>query len=401
VEGIRPDLRVMNYSLLGTDWYINQLRYKVNQSPAADVIFTPQQIEGNKRDFVFTASYLGRYGVSGPLQGFDQNKYYPLYDLLKNITASEEQKYKVPLSDDDWINVLPSNKVSIPVNVEEVRKTMTFNPGDSVLTELKLDIKKSVLQKNDLAVLSLIAANLWKRPIYFTSTQELEELGLDKYVRLEGLSYRLVPVDNQNNVELNKAYKNIIEKFGYGNANKQGVYFDEENRRHINSLRQSHAMLALGLMDAGRKDSALKILQKYDNNVSDANVPYGMTSNRGNFHNRFSATFLYAAYRAGDTALAKKVYTSLKTDLDQQMHYYQSLGDGALTNDQMYAGAANYMNGKGGGLSENQEKFANDILSVYQMLQQLAQWQAQFGPAPAGSPTENAPTTLPGPDSSR
>lgn len=32
VEGIRPDLRVINYSLLGTDWYVNQLRYKLNQS---------------------------------------------------------------------------------------------------------------------------------------------------------------------------------------------------------------------------------------------------------------------------------------------------------------------------------------------------------------------------------
>ncbi len=32
VEGIRPDVRVMNYSLLGEAWYIDQLRYKVNES---------------------------------------------------------------------------------------------------------------------------------------------------------------------------------------------------------------------------------------------------------------------------------------------------------------------------------------------------------------------------------
>lgn len=398
VEKLRPDLRVMNYSLLGTDWYINQLRYKVNQSPPADVIFTPDQIEGNKRDFVFTASYLTRYGVAGPLQGFDQNKYYPLYDMLKNITGSEDQKYKVPLSETDWVNVLPVNKVSIPVNVEEVRKTMSFNPGDSIVSELKLDIKKGVLQKNDLAVLSLIAANLWKRPIYFTSTQELEELGLEKYVRLEGLSYRLVPVE-QSNVELNLAFKNIMEKFAYGNANKQGVYYDEENRRHINTIRQSHAFLAMGLVDVNKKDSAVKVLKKYDDNVLDANAPYGMTSNRGNLHNRVSATFLYAAYRSGDMNLAKKVNQSLKQDLDQQIRYYQSLGEAPLTNEQLYMAAASYLNQRPGALSSRQETFANDIVSAYQMSQQLAEWQKQFNPT-ATNPVETAPSTLPAPDSS-
>jgi hypothetical protein len=399
VEGTRPDLRVMNYSLLGTDWYINQLRYKVNQSPAADVIFTPEQIQGNKRDFVFTASYLSRYGVQGPLQGYDQTKYYPLYDLLKNVTASEDRKHMVPLTEEDWVNVLPCNKVSIPVNVDEVRKTMSFNPGDSIVTELKLDITKSMLQKNDLAILSLIAANLWKRPIYFTSQQELEELGLLKYVRLEGLSYRLVPVENRDNVELNKAYKNITEKFAYGNANKPGVYYDEENRRHVNSLRNAHAMLAINLADAGKKDSASKILQKYDNMVLEENCPYGMTSNRGNFHNQITRNFLYASYRAGDLKLAQKVHQSLKSDLDQQMKYFQTLGDGALSNDQLYEGAASIVQGRPSGLSEEQSKFAQDIVSVYGMLQQINLWQKEFNPS-ASSPTENAPTALPTPDTS-
>jgi len=65
VENSRPDIRVMNYSLLGTDWYINQLRYKVNESAPADVIFTPDQIDGRKRDVITVY----------PIPGLDQDRY--------------------------------------------------------------------------------------------------------------------------------------------------------------------------------------------------------------------------------------------------------------------------------------------------------------------------------------
>lgn len=397
VEGVRKDLRVVNYSLLGTDWYINQLRYTVNESAPFDVILTPEQIQGSKRDVVFTNAYLQRAGLS-PVPGFEADKYYDLYDVLKNVTASDDMKNLRQFSEDEMVNVFPTGKVSIPVDIEAARKSLNLNPGDSILSELKIDIKRSYLQKNDLAVLALIAANKWKRPIYFTSTQELEELGLEKYARMEGLSYRLVPVENTN-ISNDLSYKNIMEKFAYGNANKKAVYFDEENRRHINSIRQAHAFLGLNLAEESRKDSAKKVLEKYDQMVLESNVPYGMTSNRGNFHNRVSMTFLLAAYRSEDHALAAKVNKSMKSDLEQQLKYYRSLGEETLSNEAMAMQAAAIMNNKGGNLSDKQYPFVQDILSSYQMLMQLTDWEKQFKPGGAGNPLETAPGTLPAPDS--
>ncbi len=49
VEDVRPDIRIINYSLLGIDWYINQLRYKINNSDSLDVIWAPEQIGGGKQ----------------------------------------------------------------------------------------------------------------------------------------------------------------------------------------------------------------------------------------------------------------------------------------------------------------------------------------------------------------
>jgi hypothetical protein len=129
-------------------------------------------------------------------------------------------------------------------------------------------------------------------------------------------------------------------------------------------------------------DSAQKVLRKYDQAVLESNVPYGMTSNRGNFHNSVSADFLDAAYSSGEMTLAAKVNRSLKKDLEQQMIYYRSLGDEDMTNEQLAMQAAGSLNNKGSNLSDKQRTFAYDILSSYQLLEQLRQWEIQYKVAP-------------------
>ena len=376
VEGIRPDVRVMNYSLLGTDWYINQLRYKVNESGPTDVIFTPEQIEGNNRDAV----------VINPMPGFDQNKYYDAYTIFKDVVGSNDPKYQTSSEEGDVYEFMPTRKLSVPVDSSVVHSNGTVQPGDSVVSELHIDInpKKGYLFKNELAVLAVIAANKWQRPICFNSTYELEDLGITKYIRQDGLAGRLVPVESKNaqfgfyNNEV--AYKNMMDKFSYGNAITPGVYYDEENRRHLNTLRAAHAQLALSLIDAGKKDSARNLLEHFDRNVYEPNFPYGMTSNRGNQQDRISMSFLLACYESGDPDLAKKVAASVKKDLTQQMRYYNSLGENT-TNEQLAINAQMARQNKGGNLSDKQGAYVDDILSSYQMLLQLDDWEKQFGGA--------------------
>mgnify|MGYP001142803043 FL=1 len=372
----------MNYSLLGTDWYINELRYKVNESGPADVLFTPEQIQGNTRDAV----------PIGGISGFDQNKYYDLYDMLKNVVGSNDPKYTQQSEEGDTYNFLPVRKLSVPVDLNTVRANGTVHEGDSVVSQLQLNISpnKNYLFKNELAVLALIAANKWQRPICFNSTYELEDMGLAKYIRQDGLAGRLVPVEGKNlnmgYYDNDLAYKNMMTKFSFGNASTPGVYYDEENRRHLNTLRAAHAQLALSLVDDNKKDSARKLLENFDHNVLESNFPYGMTSNRGNQHNRISMSFLLACYESGDQPLAQKVSASLKKDLTQQMRYYNSLGE-PMSDEQLAINAQMALQGKGGNLADKQAQFAQDILSSYQMLLQLAEWQKQYtGAAPAAGP---------------
>jgi hypothetical protein len=142
----------------------------------------------------------------------------------------------------------------------------------------------------------------------------------------------------------------------------------------------------MSLAAAGKKDSARTILEHYDKNVLESNMPYGMTSNRGNLHDYFTFDFLQACYMAGDSTLARKVSASLRKDLIQQMRYYKSLGDPALTDDQLAINAEMTLQNKGGNLSELQAKyFAQDIVSTYRMLLQVTAWDKPVPLTPKNS----------------
>jgi hypothetical protein len=319
VEGIRRDVRVINFSLLGIDWYINQLRYKVNESDPIDVIWTPEQIEGGKRDYI----------LYRPQPGIPENAYYDLYDMMKNYVGSDEPAKMDDRGNGEALNTYPVKKLSVPVDKALVLKNGTVNATDSVVSELRFEIPKGALVKNDLALLNIIAANKWQRPIYFTSPSA--DLGFDQYIRRDGLSFRLVPVENSR-VNTDWMLDKAMNKFAFGSANIKGVYFDEENRRHLNSIRTAYTELAMDLAAKNRKEEARKVLEKADTMLERAgNFDYGMTS-RGNQHNRNSLLFLQACYMAEDTTLANKVAASVKKDLQQQVRYYNSLGTKSAEN---------------------------------------------------------------------
>lgn len=315
VLGVRKDIRVINSSLLGTDWYINQLRYAINQSAPFDQVWSPEQIIGSKRDAIY---YIPN------LPGFKSVADHPmdLLTMMKKYAGSDDPSM-VYVNNEDIINAYPTKTVTVPVDTSLVRKNGTVNPDDKVEDTIEFTIPKNVLVKNETAILNLIAANNWKRPIYFTSPYA--DLGFQDYLRTDGMAYRLVPVKNSH-VNQEWSFDVMMKKFRFGNADKPGVYFDEENRRHLNSIRLTFAQVAIDLADSGKKEQAKELLERCDKHMLESNMPYGMASRRQQ-HDQISGQFLLAAYKAGDSTLAKKVSDALRKDLEQQITYYNSLSD--------------------------------------------------------------------------
>lgn len=350
VEGVRPDIRIINNSLLGIDWYINQLRYKINSADSVDVIWTPEQIEGHNREQIY-------YNPQG-----NENKdaYYNLYNFLKNDLGKRVEDPDTHR--DTGPETFAAKRFYVPVDTTLVKQNGTVNPDDSVLTNMMFELpqKASVLLRNDLMILNIIASNKWKRPIYFSSP--FGELGFEQYLRKDGLTYRLVPIvtkSPQSNWEIEKVlqqarygsspvrdnnsdfiYKNLMDKFEFGGADKKGNYFDEENMRHLLAIREIFGEAAGILADKGKPEEAQKLLDKCEKGIRTDNMPYAMVS-RYNSYNQVSLVYLEGCYKTADAynkagkkdlaekvkQLAEKVRQAIRKDLEQQKKYYEYIRD--------------------------------------------------------------------------
>jgi hypothetical protein len=334
VENVRPDVRVINLSLLGVDWYIDQQRQMVNKSAGVPMSWTPDKYRGETRNYI-------RFYDAGT---FPQDKFYNLKEVM-DFMGTDDPRAKLTTQDGEQQNYLPAQKLFIPVDVAQAINSGVVDIHDSarILPQLPFQISKQYLLKNDLAVYDIITANNWKRPIYFTSPTDL---GINDYLRMDGLTYRLVPLKKEEsndpmgaekNVNVPVMYDNLMKKFTFGGANVNGTYFDEPNRKLLQYVRNAYTRLGTALAIDNKKDSALTVLNKADKNLLENTFPYAMTT-PGQMYNYSSMQTVYAYYLAGDKKKADEIAQKIIKDCNQQLMYYRQLPSSKLTSDLQHDG---------------------------------------------------------------
>ena len=206
VENVRPDVRVLCLSYVNTDWYIDQMYQKLNESEPLPLTLKQAQYYGQKN------------------QGWEQG-------------SKERIRMRLPANLED----LKANSVVSDREVDKVQSPMVWDvPVRGGGSGRYLELKDRVV----LNLVENISKNGWDRPIYFANTVSRSSyLGLDKYLRLEGMAYRITPVVDPlpadpydfyvGGIEPELMEQNITEKFRYRNLNNSKVYYDENSRRTI------------------------------------------------------------------------------------------------------------------------------------------------------------------------
>ncbi|MBL7774099.1 MAG: DUF2723 domain-containing protein [Chitinophagaceae bacterium] len=317
IEGIRTDVRMVNISLLGIDWYIDQLSFAINKAERVPLIWKPEQYRGELRNYM---RFIDK--------GLPQDKYVNLTEALQ-FAGSEESGAKVRLQGGEEENYFPTKNFSIPVDKELVRKNKIVNDPDSaIVNEVQFTIPENVAYKNDLAILNIIAANAWKRPIYFANSIDPSHYeGLQEYLQLEGLAYKLIPVrtpgstvNSPRRVNADKCVDLVLNKFEFGNADKTNIFYDQTNRRMMNSPRILAVQLCEYLTANNRKEDAIKVLDKMCNSVSERSFPTIVTP-----EDKSMILIADGYMKAGATDKAKKLIDKIVKFIEQDIMYKNTL----------------------------------------------------------------------------
>jgi len=298
VEGIRTDVRVCNLSYFQTDWYVDQMRRKAYNSDALPIKFEHNQYVQGTRDIVYVLDQIKR-----PVN---------LKEAL-DFVRSEDPQTKLQQADN--ASFFPSRQLFYPVDKAAVLANNVIDPknADSIVTQMEINLKGNYLTKDELMILDIIANNNWKRPIYFAITVGSDKyLNLQNYFQTEGFAYRLVPIKAPaspgkiGSVRTDVMYNNIINKFKWGNMNDPKVYLDENNVRMSMNVRNSFVRLADGLLEQGKRDSAIAVLDRCNELVPNSKVEY----------NYFNLLMVESYYRAASNNMKNLNRDSLSIEVN-------------------------------------------------------------------------------------
>jgi len=258
VEGIRTDVKVVNLSLLNTDWYINyMMRRKTYDGYPVPFTLEPLQYRDGTRDFIFIVE-------NETLQG-----YQDLASVMRFI-ASDDPRTRVRTTR-GMEDFSPTRNFSLHVPREKVLANGTVALEDSALIvpSVNWTFTGSGLQKNHLMVLDFLVANNWERPVYFAITTGMEAyMGLEHHFQLEGMAYRLVPIrtpvveGQPGRINTEILYENLMNKFTWGNINHPDVELNEDIRRLSVNFVNVFQRLAHALVAENKMDSAIAVVDR-------------------------------------------------------------------------------------------------------------------------------------------
>ncbi len=312
IEGYRTDIRTIISAYLGTDWYTDQMKKAAYKSKPIPSQLTHQFYAYGNNDVIYHK----------PITKDTM--------LIKNWlkwVASDDPRTKGNLQSGKRVNTFPTQHIRIPVDKQAVLKNgiVSCKDADKIVPYIDIHLKDDYMLKHRLIMLDILANNNWERPIYFSggSYGDDDYIWMKEYLQLDGLVYKLVPIQTKidpNNpyemgrIDTESMYK-IVKNWDWGNGENPNIYHDPTTRGNGISYRSSLSRLAEILIEENKIDKAKEIL---DLGIQKTPVEY-----YGYYTTLHS--FVSSYYKINEKEKARDLYNTLAKKYQEQLIYYGNL----------------------------------------------------------------------------
>jgi len=232
VEGVRKDVRVVNLSLLNTDWYIQQLKKP------------PMKVPISLRD-----------------------------EKIMGIAPQKWEKTKtIELTIDPRVNhtyMKYPDSVAVPDSLIH----LSFQVSPTASFQVSPTEMANYIRVQDYMILNIISANKWKYPIYIAITvADNNKIGLDKYLRLDGMSLKLVTEPDPAIVpEILR--RNLMEKSQYRNLNNPSVFYNTGTIGLLQNYRTLFLQLSYKLFQDKNYEEMVEVLDFMEDVMPESIIP--------------------------------------------------------------------------------------------------------------------------------
>jgi|GEM_PF-1094969 len=240
----RPDVMVVNTSLLQTERYINHLREKILEAEPLVFTHAPEDIKGKKREYILLAK--------------DSVK---VRDLAKVIKFIKNDKNKVIIEDSGYY-MCAGSMLKTKIDNKPIQWRLPFH---------------GYFFRNALMMLDLVSNYSETRPLYFAQTLESTSyLGLTNYLDYAGLVYKL---GNRDFTETSTKYEQVNGPLLYKRLMQEYSWKGAEqitplDKLFLGNYANQFYLLTMKFIEQKENEKAKEVLDQYFRIFPDNVYPY-------------------------------------------------------------------------------------------------------------------------------